>query len=112
MRGRSGVVDAANVLYAGVSPGTAGLYQLNIRVPAGLTDGDLSDQLTAGKSCHAARRLHHGEEPGGSCTLRKKSGLRSDWQAEACPWSFYIFRSGGIRCGAGWQPAADWQSAG
>src|ERR1035437_10922238 len=30
MRGRSGVVDAANVLYAGVSPGTAGLYQLNM----------------------------------------------------------------------------------
>src|ERR1035437_1752537 len=39
MRGRAGVVDAANVVYAGVSPGTAGLYQSNIRVSAGLADG-------------------------------------------------------------------------
>ena len=33
------MVDAANVLYAGVSPGIAGLYQSNIRVPDGLADG-------------------------------------------------------------------------
>ena len=48
MRGRSGVVDAASVLYAGVSPGTAGLYQLNIRVPAGLADGDYPISLRLG----------------------------------------------------------------
>ena len=33
-------MNGADVLYAGVSPGTAGLYQLSIRVPAGLPDGD------------------------------------------------------------------------
>jgi len=34
--------------YAGVSPGTAGLYQLNIQVPANLPDGDYSIVLTLG----------------------------------------------------------------
>ena len=48
MRGRSGVVDAANVLYAGVSPGIAGLYQSNIRVPDGLADGDYPISLRLG----------------------------------------------------------------
>jgi uncharacterized protein (TIGR03437 family) len=42
------MVDAANVLYAGVSPGTAGLYQLNMRVPAGLADGDYPISLRLG----------------------------------------------------------------
>ena len=48
MCGRSGVVDAANVLYAGISPRTAGLYQLNIRVPDGLADGDYPISLRLG----------------------------------------------------------------
>jgi uncharacterized protein (TIGR03437 family) len=48
MRGRSGVVDAASVLCAGVSRGTAGLYQSNIRVPAGLADGDYPISLRLG----------------------------------------------------------------
>jgi uncharacterized protein (TIGR03437 family) len=38
----------ADVLYAGVSPGIAGLYQLNIRVPANAPDGDLPLTLTLG----------------------------------------------------------------
>jgi uncharacterized protein (TIGR03437 family) len=38
----------ADVLYAGVSPGIAGLYQLNIRVPANLPDGDQPLTLTLG----------------------------------------------------------------
>ncbi len=38
---------AANILYAGVSPGTAGLYQLNIQVPS-LPDGDYPIVLTMG----------------------------------------------------------------
>jgi uncharacterized protein (TIGR03437 family) len=42
------LLDATNVLYAGVSPGTAGLYQLNIRVPDGLTDGDYPITLRLG----------------------------------------------------------------
>jgi len=36
------------VLYAGVSPGTAGLYQLNIVVPPGLADGDYPISLALG----------------------------------------------------------------
>jgi len=44
----STTLDAKNVLYAGVSPGTAGLYQLNIQVPAGLTDGDYAITLMLG----------------------------------------------------------------
>jgi uncharacterized protein (TIGR03437 family) len=38
----------ADVLYAGVSPGNTGLYQLNIRVPANLPDGDQPLTLTLG----------------------------------------------------------------
>ena len=43
------VLEAANVLYAGLSPGTAGLYQLNIQLPPNLADGDhqISMQLGA-----------------------------------------------------------------
>jgi uncharacterized protein (TIGR03437 family) len=47
-------VDAADVLYAGISPGTAGLYQLNIRVPAGLADGDYPLMLHLGSFRTAA----------------------------------------------------------
>jgi len=32
---------AADVLYAGVAPGLAGLYQINLRVPDAVADGDL-----------------------------------------------------------------------
>jgi uncharacterized protein (TIGR03437 family) len=41
-------LSPADVLYAGVSPGFAGLYQLNIRVPDNLPDGDLPLTLTLG----------------------------------------------------------------
>jgi len=41
-------VSAADVFYAGVSPGTPGLYQLSIRVPAGLPDGDDPLVMTIG----------------------------------------------------------------
>ncbi len=41
-------LNAEDVLYAGVSPGIAGLYQLNIRVPANLADGDQAVTLTLG----------------------------------------------------------------
>jgi len=36
----SAVLNAASVLYAGVAPKNAGLYQLNIRVPDATPDGD------------------------------------------------------------------------
>ncbi len=41
-------LNPEDVLYAGVSPGIAGLYQLNIRVPANLPDGDQALTLTLG----------------------------------------------------------------
>ena len=41
-------LSAASVLYAGLSPGTAGLYQLNIQVPANLADGDYPVTLALG----------------------------------------------------------------
>lgn len=41
-------VDATNVIYAGASPGTAGLYQLNLRVPV-LPDGDHIVSLKLGE---------------------------------------------------------------
>lgn len=37
---------SAQVLYAGVAPGLAGLYQINIRVPANAPDGDLPVSAT------------------------------------------------------------------
>jgi uncharacterized protein (TIGR03437 family) len=36
----TGPMNAADILYLGISPGSPGLYQLNIRVPAGLADGN------------------------------------------------------------------------
>lgn len=41
-------LPAANLIYVGVSPGTAGLYQVNIQVPAGLADGDYPLTLNLG----------------------------------------------------------------
>jgi uncharacterized protein (TIGR03437 family) len=41
-------LNQGDVLYAGVSPGIAGLYQLNIRVPANAPDGDQPLTLTLG----------------------------------------------------------------
>jgi uncharacterized protein (TIGR03437 family) len=41
-------LPAANLIYAGVSPGTAGLYQVNLQVPAGLADGDYPLTLNIG----------------------------------------------------------------
>jgi uncharacterized protein (TIGR03437 family) len=48
---RLGGADLApeNVIYAGVSPETAGLYQLNIRVPEGMADGVYPIVLTLGE---------------------------------------------------------------
>jgi uncharacterized protein (TIGR03437 family) len=40
-------LPAANVLYVGASPGTAGLYQVNIQVPT-LTDGDYPISVSVG----------------------------------------------------------------
>jgi uncharacterized protein (TIGR03437 family) len=41
-------LPAASLIYVGVSPGTAGLYQVNIQVPAGLADGDYPLTLNLG----------------------------------------------------------------
>jgi len=41
-------VPAADVLYAGAAPGSPGLFQLNLIVPPGTPDGDLSVSLTIG----------------------------------------------------------------
>jgi uncharacterized protein (TIGR03437 family) len=41
-------VPSANLLYVGVSPGSAGLYQVNLRVPENLTDGDYTLTLRLG----------------------------------------------------------------
>ena len=41
-------LDPGLVLYAGVSPGSAGLYQLNIQLPATLADGNYPLVLTLG----------------------------------------------------------------
>jgi uncharacterized protein (TIGR03437 family) len=34
------VLGAEDVLYAGVTPGSAGLYQVNIRVPEAMAEGE------------------------------------------------------------------------
>jgi uncharacterized protein (TIGR03437 family) len=40
-------VDTMLIKYAGISPGSAGLYQINLEVPAG-TDPDPQIQVSAG----------------------------------------------------------------
>ena len=42
------VLPDANVLYAGVTPGNPGLYQLNLILPDDTPDGDLPVVLTIG----------------------------------------------------------------
>ena len=42
-------LDPAAVYYAGVSPGTAGLYQLNIQIPTTIADGDYPLVLNLGQ---------------------------------------------------------------
>jgi len=39
---------AADVLYAGLAPGFAGLYQFNVRLPATLADGDVPVSIRVG----------------------------------------------------------------
>jgi len=41
---------AALVEYAGISPGGAGLYQINVRVPESVADGDLPVSLAYGQA--------------------------------------------------------------
>jgi uncharacterized protein (TIGR03437 family) len=42
-------LSASDVLYAGVVPGMiSGLYQINIRVPASVTDGNVPLMLSVG----------------------------------------------------------------
>ena len=42
-------LPAANVLYAGLSPGSAGLYQVNIQLPS-LPDGDYTFTVSIGSA--------------------------------------------------------------
>jgi uncharacterized protein (TIGR03437 family) len=52
------VLADADVLYAGVAPGFAGLYQINIHVPASMPDGNLPVATTvAGVSTPAGAFL-------------------------------------------------------
>lgn len=45
------IMDPADVLYVGVTPGSAGLYQLAIRIPEGAQSGNNQVVLTVyGKS--------------------------------------------------------------
>ena len=41
-------LDPSAVFYAGVSPGTAGLYQLNIQIPSPIADGNYPLVLSLG----------------------------------------------------------------
>jgi uncharacterized protein (TIGR03437 family) len=41
-------VPADHVLYVGVTPGSAGLYQVNLRIPAATVDGEQSIRLRVG----------------------------------------------------------------
>ena len=55
------VLPDVDVLYVGVSPGTAGLYQMNLQIPAGLADGDYPLVLKLGS---------YSTPTGGSITVR------------------------------------------
>ena len=49
MRPLGGVtLDTSDILYVGVSPGTAGLYQVNLRVPINVPNGDNFITLSLG----------------------------------------------------------------
>jgi uncharacterized protein (TIGR03437 family) len=41
-------IPAGNILYAGVTPGDAGLYQLNIQIPGGTPTGNIPLTVTVG----------------------------------------------------------------
>jgi uncharacterized protein (TIGR03437 family) len=48
------VLSAESILYVGVTPGSAGLYQLNIRLPENLSDGDHTVQVFVGSEVSPA----------------------------------------------------------
>ena len=41
---------ATDIIYAGVSPAYIGLYQMNLRVPAGVASGNQPIVISVGKS--------------------------------------------------------------
>ena len=55
-------LGAGDLLYAGVSPGLAGVYQVNLRLPGDLPDGDLSVVVRVGS---------FSSPPGGYITVRR-----------------------------------------
>lgn len=67
-------LDAANVLYAGVSPGLAGVYQLNLQIPANARNGNLTLGL----------RLGQQSSPAGSF-IRIEGGENRDPQVAVSP---------------------------
>ena len=46
-------LDPSAILYAGVAPFNAGLYQLNIVLPASLTNGDHNISVAVGRASSA-----------------------------------------------------------
>jgi len=56
------VLASSDVLYAGVAPLNAGLYQVNIRIPAAVPDGDQPVTLQLGQ---------YGSPAGGFITVKR-----------------------------------------
>ena len=50
--------DPSNVLYAGITPGYAGLYQVNVRLPSGVGPNPAVQLVLAGQSSPAPVRLY------------------------------------------------------
>lgn len=59
-------VPAASVLYAGITPSSPGLYQVNFQVPAGTPDGDLSLVIAIGGVQSPAGGYITVKSPGGN----------------------------------------------
>jgi len=80
----TGTVTAASVVYAGLAPGYAGLYQVNVQIPTGATAGDnfLEIDVTSSTTGVAVSTVEEALIPIGSGTATSSAVPRKEANGE------------------------------
>ena len=83
----------ATVLFAGLSPGSVGLYQFNIVVPDGLGIGDLPALINVGGQMSNVFSLPVQGQPGVQTELIQNGGFENPFMGE---WGLYVNTNNGV----------------